>query len=58
MLNKDHYKRPNAEEVENHIWFVESIPKMMHLDEDLNLIQAIVSISREKLKTKKIKKMK
>jgi hypothetical protein len=56
MLHKDPRRRPTAEEVENHIWFTESVPKT--LLEDPNLVAAILSICREKVKTKKIKKEK
>lgn len=54
-LNKNKTMRPSAVDLLQSIWFVEPIPATLKVA-DPNLGEAIVGISREKIKTKKIRK--
>lgn len=54
-LNKEKAMRPSAADLLESIWFLEPIPSVMSVC-DPNLGEAIVGISREKIKTKKIRK--
>jgi len=46
MLNKNPAKRPSAAEIQHHIWFNDVEPITRLMEEDPNLLDAIISISR------------
>jgi hypothetical protein len=46
VLQKNKETRPSAIEVQHNIWFYESIPKMVEIEADANLEEAVINIRR------------